>query len=116
MRTIKLLTITLLMAIGLLLAACGGASAPTSQECDKNGLCIALELEEPVQMNEPVAVTITVQSEQDMASLPLNIWFSAPDIVVIDGESKWTIDDSPERSGTLTATHSVAPGCQQLGK
>ncbi|MCD4738582.1 MAG: hypothetical protein K8R89_04910, partial [Anaerolineae bacterium] len=81
----KSFMIILLMTIGLLLFAC---TAPSSGTCDKNGLCVDIELEEPIQMNEPVGVTIVVESKEDMSDLPIFLSSSNPDILVNE-ESEW---------------------------
>ncbi len=76
--------------LSLTLVACG-ATAPGGGSCDHEGLCIDIELQEPIQMNEPVGVTVVVESEKDLSGLEVVLWFSAPDIVV-DGDSEWVID------------------------
>ncbi len=77
--------------LGLTLVACG-ASAPGGGQCDRDGLCIDVELQEPIRMNEPVGVTIVVESEEDLSDLQVFLEFSDPDITVVDGTGEWVID------------------------
>ncbi len=92
-KRIKAFSAIWLLTTGLLsltLVACG-ASAPGGGSCDRDGLCIDVELQEPIQMNEPVGVMIVVESTEDLSGLEIGLWFSAPDVVV-DGESEWVRD------------------------
>lgn len=78
----------LLLITSSILPAC---SSPGTGKCE-GGLCVDLELTEPIRMNEPVPVTITVESrEEDKQGLKVSLWFSAPDVQV-DGESEWVVD------------------------
>ena len=80
--------LALLLVASSTLSAC--ASAPSGGKCD-GGVCIDLELAEPIRVNEPVQVTITVETQEDVPGLKISLWFSDPDIVV-DGESIWVVD------------------------
>ncbi len=99
LNAIWLLTTGLL---GLTLVACG-ASAPGGGKCDRDGLCIDVELQEPIRMNEPVGVTIVVESKEDLSGLEISLWFSDPDIVV-DGIDKWVIDITAGESVLFSTT------------
>lgn len=90
----------LLIVISLLLFAC---ASPSSGTCDENGLCVDIELEEPIQMNEPVDVTIIVKSKENMSSLPIFLGASAPDILV-DGENEWVVDLVDQEPVQLSTT------------
>jgi len=55
-------------------------------------------------MNEPVPVTITVEStEEDKQGLKVSLWFSAPDIQV-DGEREWVVDLKAHTSMQFSTT------------
>ncbi len=96
---IWLLTITLL---SLTLVACG-TFARGGGRCDYEGLCIDIELQEPIRMNEPVGVTIVVKSKRDLSGLEVVLWSSDPDIVA-DGESEWVIDIKAGESRQFSTT------------
>ncbi len=58
-------------------------------------MCIDLELAEPIGWNEPVDVTITLETEEDIEGLKVSLWFSAPDILVEgegEGEGEWIVN------------------------
>jgi len=78
----------LLLVAGLALSGC--SSAPGGGKC-RHGVCIDLELAEPIGWNEPVTVTITVETEEDIQGLRVRLWFSDPDVLV-EGEREWVVD------------------------
>jgi len=81
--------LVLLLVAGSVLPAC--SSAPGGGKCE-GGLCVDIELAEPIRMNEPVPVTITVEStEEDKQGLKISLWLSHPDVLV-EGEREWTVD------------------------
>lgn len=93
--------LVLLLVAGSVLPAC--SSAPGGGKCE-GGLCIDVELTEPIRMNEPVPVTITVEStEEDKQGLKVSLWFSAPDIQV-DGEREWVVDLKAHTSMQFSTT------------
>lgn len=92
--------VLLLIAVSTL-SAC--SRAPGGGRCE-GGLCIDVELAEPIRMNEPVPVTITVEStEEDKQGLKVSLWFSAPDIQV-DGEREWVVDLKAHTSMQFSTT------------
>ena len=56
----------------LFLFACSGPAANGRPNCNGTA-CVKPELEEPVLMNKPVKVTITVQSEKDIPGLKISL-------------------------------------------
>lgn len=80
------LFVLLLLAV---VSAC--SSTPGGGKC-QGGLCVDVELAEPIGWNEPVPVTITVETEEDIPDLVVYLGFSDPDIVVVEGERKWVVD------------------------
>ena len=82
--TLVIATGLVALAVLLLAAGCVGVSALGSGNCH-NGVCVHLELAEPVSMGAPIPVTITVQTDQDESRLSVSLGFSDPDITV-EGE------------------------------
>ena len=104
--------LVLLLVAGSVLPAC--SSAPGGGKCE-GGLCIDVELTEPIRMNEPVPVTITVEStEEDKQGLKVSLWFSAPDIQV-DGESEWIVDLKAHTSMQFSTTIRF-PAMEEIGR
>ncbi len=96
-RTTRMIVAGLLaLAVLLLAAGCVGVSAPGSGNCH-NGVCVHLELAEPVSMGAPIPVTITVQTDQDESRLTVSLGFSAADMVV-EGARAWTVDAKAHQS------------------
>ncbi len=87
MRQVKYILILWLVTAAALLAAC---TAPTGGTCDQDGLCIDLELQDPIEREQPVSVTVTVTSREELSGLLVNLWFSDPDILVA-GENEWEV-------------------------
>lgn len=96
------LTIVLLAIIAAALSACTGASGPGAAGCG-GGLCVRLQLEHPIRLNEPVTVTITIQSQEDVSQLKVYLVTIDPG-VVIEGERQWTVDVQAHRQTTVSTT------------
>jgi hypothetical protein len=71
----------------LILAGCGGGASPGSGWCDQ-GLCVKIEVVEPVQWGKPLTVKITVTTEADIPDLGVSIYTYPPDVVV-EGPIGW---------------------------
>lgn len=91
-----------LVAIGLLittnlLTSCAGASAPSSKTC-QTGVCVQTQVIEPVELNKPVRVIVTVETEKDVTGLEVSVGVTEPSILFDelheeekgkDGTRKW---------------------------
>lgn len=75
------------MFLGLGLVACVGVSAPTGGTCQQ-GVCIKVQIAEPIPFDEPVNATITVTTEKDMPRLGVSLYFGGQDIAV-EGSKGW---------------------------
>lgn len=84
--------------LALSLSACTGASTQGGQTC-QGGICIHVQLTEPIRLNEPVTATITVQTEREISGL--RIFFPTPDrSILVDGEPRWTVNTQSSKSIT----------------
>lgn len=77
-------TLAILM---LVLAGCGGSAAPSGGQCNQ-GLCVKIEVVEPVRWGESLTVKITVTTEADIPDLGVSIYIYPPDVVV-EGPIGW---------------------------
>lgn len=85
------LALILLIIMSLLFSACTGASAPSAGNC-RAGICVRMNLSEPVRLNEPVKVTITVESEKDEDGLTVSIGSTHRYAVVVEGQRNWPVN------------------------
>lgn len=88
----------MLAILMLVLAGCGGSAAPTGWRCNK-GLCVKIEIVEPVHWGESIGVTITVSSERDIRGLGISLLSYPPSQMtfekaefVTEGGARWTTD------------------------
>jgi hypothetical protein len=88
----------MLATLMLVLAGCGGSAVPGGGRCNK-GLCVKIEVVEPVRWGESIGVTITVSSERDIRGLgisllsypPSQITFEKAEFVTEEG-ARWATD------------------------
>jgi len=100
-------TLALLM---IALTGCGGSAAPGGAQCNQ-GLCVKIEVAEPVRWGEPVEVTITVRSERDIRGLGISLLSYPPSQItfekaefVTEGGARWATDiqaNRPQHFGLL---------------
>jgi hypothetical protein len=88
--------IVLLVLASLTLSGCAvdGGSLPTA---------VDVQLQEPIGMNEPVAVTITVQARADFPDMKIRLLTSDPDISV-EGEEQWSVNAQAHQPIAVTTT------------
>jgi hypothetical protein len=80
------LFVCILLLTGL--TACVGPSAPGSGRCSKGGeVCVKATAVEPIQLGEPVTVTITVTTEKDTPILGVSLYHDVD--VFVDGPQGW---------------------------
>lgn len=103
MKHLFYLTIILLAITATLLFACTGATGPGAAGCG-GGLCVRLQLEHPIRLNEPVTVTITVQTQEDVTGLIVTLAYLPYLPMVIEGERQWTVDVQAHRQTTVNTT------------
>jgi hypothetical protein len=75
----------ILLLVGL--TACAGVSAPGGGNC-KRGVCIKVTVAEPVRMEEPVSVTISVTADKDISDLGISMLTYPPEVAV-EGPQGW---------------------------
>ena len=76
-----------LLAIGIiLLAGCMWSAAPGGGKC-REGICVKIEVAEPVRWGEPVTVTITLTSDKDISGLGVGLGYDRG--VTVDGPQGW---------------------------
>ncbi|CAG0935602.1 hypothetical protein TFLX_04445 [Thermoflexales bacterium] len=83
LRLMKFSPIALIVVVALL-AACTPASRPGGINC-KTDVCVDVQLSEPIRFNEPVTVTITVETEKDETELQIGLFSSNPTIIFEGG-------------------------------
>jgi hypothetical protein len=71
----------------MILSGCGGSAAPGGGQCNQ-GLCVKIEVVEPVQWGKPLTVRITVTTEADIPDLGISVYTFPPDVVV-EGPVGW---------------------------
>ncbi len=95
--------VALLAVVNLALSACGPVFAPGGGKYQQ-GIWIKVELAEPVHFNQPVNVTITVETEKDESGLRIGMDVSHPDIVLVEGEHRWVVVTQAGRPVQVTST------------
>jgi hypothetical protein len=88
----KILKLASLFGLMMVFSACGVASAPGSSVNCEQGICVELKLSEPIRLNEPVNLTMTVTSDHDELGLVLSLGFAPEDVILIDGQRLWNVD------------------------
>src|SRR6266542_4953172 len=107
----RILICVFLLAV---LAACATPSGPSGLRCrEEEKVCIKFTVAEPITLGEPVAVTITVTSEKDIAGLMVSLSSTPPGRKVSideepglpgskEGSVGWTADVQANRPLTFT--------------
>ena len=75
----------MLTILTLVLAGCGGSAAPSGGQCNK-GLCVKIEVVEPIRWEEPLLVQITVTSKDDVSNLGISLIYTENEIAVEEPE------------------------------
>jgi hypothetical protein len=104
----KLLAILIVLVVTVgILAACVPVSAPSSANCQE-GICVDVQLAEPIHFNQSVTVTITVESDQDIPGLGVTLGDFNP-YVPTEGTRAWDVDTKAHQpvsfTGTVRFTH-----------
>lgn len=72
----------------MVLAGCGGSAAPGGGQCNQ-GLCVKIEVAEPIRWGEPVTVMIVTTTDKDISDLGISIFVYPPNAVVVEGPENW---------------------------
>ena len=70
----------------MILSGCGGSAAPSGGQCNK-GLCVKIEVVEPVRWEEPNVIRIIVTSEKEVPDLGISLMYLNKEIVVEEPEA-----------------------------
>ncbi len=77
----------ILAILMIVLTGCGGSAAPGGMRCNQ-GLCVKIEVAEPIRWEEPIVVTVTVTAERDVSNLQVSLT-SYPPVSIEDPQGKW---------------------------
>ena len=83
----------------MVLAGCGGSAVPSGGQCNQ-GLCVKIEVAEPIRWGEPIVVTVTVTAERDISNLQVSLTSYPP--VFIEDQGKW-IEEGTRANVNITA-------------
>lgn len=72
----------------MVLAGCGGSAAPSGGQCNQ-GLCVKIQVAEPIRWGEPVTVMIATTTDKDIPDLGVSIFVYPPNAVVVEGPENW---------------------------
>jgi len=89
----------MLAILMLVLAGCGGSAAPSGGQCNE-GLCVKIEVAEPIRWEEPIGVTVTVTAEKDISNLQVSLTSYPP--VSIEDQGKW-VEEGMRTNVNVTA-------------
>jgi hypothetical protein len=89
----------MLAILMLVLAGCGGSAAPSGGQCNK-GLCVKIDVAEPIRWEEPIGVTVTVTAEKDISNLQISLTSYPP--VSIEDQGKW-VEEGMRTNVNVTA-------------
>ncbi len=92
----RLWMLAILMTV---LAGCGRSAAPAGGQCNQ-GLCVKIEVAEPIRWVEPIVVTVTMMAERDVSNLQVSLTSYPP--VSIEDQGKW-IEEGTRANVNLTA-------------
>ncbi len=107
-RALNLIALVVIVVI-LGLAACVHASSVDGASC-QNGVCVEVQLSEPIRFNEPVTVTITVETEQDEKDVQIGLSSTNPTVIFEGGPRPWMADTKAHQPSKFIRTiHFPAP-------
>jgi hypothetical protein len=89
----------MLAILMLVLAGCGGSAAPSGGQCNE-GLCVKIDVAEPIRWEEPIGVTVTVTAEKDISNLQVSLTSYPP--VSIEDQGKW-VEEGMRTNVNVTA-------------
>ena len=85
-----------IVILGICLGACVAAPAPGSRQCSSNGVCIKIQVAEPIRLDEPITVTATITSDKDLSQVEIAFASDAPDLLIEDKQT-WHKGTQSER-------------------
>jgi len=89
----------MLAVLIMILSGCGGSAAPGGGQCNE-GLCVKIEVAEPIRWEEPIGVTVTVTAEKDISNLQVSLTSYPP--VSIEDQGKW-VEEGMRTNVNVTA-------------
>lgn len=92
-----------LIVMGLLLSACAGAFAPSAGNC-REGICVRISFSEPVRLNEPVKVMLTIESEKDEDELTASVGSSHRYATFVEGQRNWHVNTKGHQPVQVTTS------------
>ncbi len=103
----KLLVLPVVLVVTVwLLTTCAPASAPSGTNCQQ-GICVDMQLSEPIRFNEPIMATITIETEEDIPKL--SVALASQYSVLVEGTRAWEVDAKAHQqlvfTGTVRFTH-----------
>jgi len=103
MKSIRYWTITIMVAAGLWLVACGSNNSPTGSGCNQQQFCVDLEIAGPAQPDQTLTATLTLESQQDLANVQVHVWSSDP-TVQFEEPREWWITTTAGATTRLSTT------------
>ncbi len=77
----------LLLAVMIVLAGCAENASPGEWQCHQ-GICVKIEVDEPIVWEEPIIVRVTVTTEEDVSDVGVSLRYYGKDIVVEEPETE----------------------------
>jgi len=84
----------ILAILMIVLAGCGGSAAPGGGQCNR-GLCVRIEVAEPVGWGAPVTVSIIVTADREISDL--GVWLNYEQGTIVEGPQDWEIETRERR-------------------
>ncbi len=100
-RLLKFSPLVFVAGILFLLAACVPAATPGGANCQQ-GICVDIQLSEPISFNKPVTATITVETDQDVPQLGVSLW--ADYGVLVEKPNFWRVETKSHQPLIFTGT------------
>jgi hypothetical protein len=77
----------LLLVVMIVLAGCAENASPGEWQCHQ-GICVKIEVDEPIVWEEPIIVRVTVTTEEDVSDVGVSLRYYGKDIVVEEPETE----------------------------
>mgnify|MGYP005826308975 CR=1 FL=1 len=105
--------------LSLLLTSCAtggsnGSSDPNAEKTCKEGVCAELDITQPIVLNQPAEVTITISSTVDKPGLEITL-VTNPVHVTFGPNSSWNFDAVANQSQVYKSTVTfTSPGSYEI--
>jgi hypothetical protein len=94
--------LALMILTVLLSASCGSGSSSPGENCI-NGDCVTVAVTEPIRLNQPVKVTVTIKTKEDRPEAAAGLDVSDPGVNKIEGEHNWKVSTKAGQTYTFTS-------------